>query len=1077
MAATFKSSQPPSLAFLNGGGEMGALIRSKDWLKTALGPPENWSEALKAVVSMVLANRFPQLLWWGPDYLSIYNDAYRPVLGDKHPWALGKPFREVWPEVAHILGPLIDTPFHGGPSSWTDDILLEVRRHGFDEETHFNFAYSPAPDASAPRGIGGVLATVSEITEKIVGERRLAALRDLGARAGEVRSVEAACERMTQALAAHVRDVPFAAIYLLDEEARRARLAGVAGAQAGDPVAPLVVELVAEQAAWPLAEAMASSLPLLVENLERRCARLPPGPWRDPPDAALIVPIMVARHLAGFLVAGLSPRLRFDEGYQAFFSLAAAQIATAVGNARAYEEERKRAEALAAIDRAKTTFFSNISHEFRTPLTLMLGPLEDALSDTEHFIDAVQRKRLEVAARNGLRLQKLVNSLLDFSRVEAGRTQANFQPTDLPAFTRDLASSFRSACDKAGLSLTIDTPPLAEPVFVDREMWEKIVLNLLSNAFKFTFEGGIEVTLSAEGPTANLTVRDTGVGIPKEEQSRIFERFHRVAGARGRTHEGTGIGLALVQELVKQHKGRIEVESCPEKGTTFSVQVPVGSDHLPKDQLDTRQDLQSTATHAGAFVAEALRWLPGTTESRSFAASLVPASEPQPSILLADDNADMREYLSKLLSPRYLVRVATDGVEALAAIRASKVDIVLADIMMPGLDGFELLSAIRADPGLADLPVVLLSARAGEEATIEGLNAGADDYLVKPFSARELLARLSANLERARARRQLHESEDRFRALVSATTDVVYEMSPDWTEMRALQGRGFLADAHAPSRNWIESYLPAEDQPQILPAIAEAIRSRSPFQLEHRVHRADGHVGWVLSRAVPLLDERGEITGWFGTASDVTERKQMEEHLRLVVHELNHRVKSNLAMIQAIASQTFRGQNDVEAVKKAFSSRLMALARAHDFLTGERWVGASLHHVLEQALEPYCLGQRERCDLEGPAVALSSNTALSIALAFHELATNAVKYGAWSNASGKVSVSWTIEPHESGPRLHLQWKEMGGPLVSKPTRRGFGSQLIQRGLAGEMGGKVELDFRPEGLACVMDAPITAPEAE
>lgn len=253
---------------------------------------------------------------------------------------------------------------------------------------------------------------------------------------------------------------------------------------------------------------------MTVENLSRRFSNVPAGPWSDPPHTAVVVPIKsnIAHRLAGFLIAGATPRLKLDDHYRGFFDLAAAQIATAITNARAYEEERKRAEALAEIDRAKTTFFANISHEFRTPLTLMLGPLEDVLADAS--LPAVERERLDIAHRNSLRLLKLVNGLLDFSRVEAGRIQASYEPFDLSALTRDSASNFRPACEKAGLSLVIDCPPLPEPVYVDREMWEKIVLNLMSNAFKFTLEGEIVVRLRQKSGATELTVRDTGVGPP-----------------------------------------------------------------------------------------------------------------------------------------------------------------------------------------------------------------------------------------------------------------------------------------------------------------------------------------------------------------------------------------------------------------------------------------------------------------------------------------------------------------------------------------------------------------------------------
>jgi len=318
--------------------------------------------------------------------------------------------------------------------------------------------------------------------------------------------------------------------------------------------------------------------------------------------------------LAGFVVAGVSPRLAFNDDYKGFFDLLAGQVAAAVANARAYEEERRRAEALSELDRAKTAFFSNVSHEFRTPLTLILGPVDDALAGADGELPPPLRERLEVARRNGQRLQRLVNTLLDFSRIEAGRVRASYEPTDLAAFTADLASNFRSACEKAGLELAVDCPPLAEPVFVDRQMWEKVVLNLLSNAFKFTFGGEIAVSLQAAGGSViRLTVRDTGTGIPEEEVPKLFERFHRVHGARARTHEGTGIGLALVQELVKLHGGSVQVESEPNAGTMFAVTIPAGKAHLPAERIAAERVLSSTAMGAAPYVEEAMRWLPGVS--------------------------------------------------------------------------------------------------------------------------------------------------------------------------------------------------------------------------------------------------------------------------------------------------------------------------------------------------------------------------------------------------------------------------------------------------------------------------------
>jgi signal transduction histidine kinase/DNA-binding response OmpR family regulator len=746
---------------------MGELIRSKDWSTTPLGPIETWSTSLRMMVSFLLANRFPLLLWWGPQYLSIYNDAYRPVLGNKHPNALGLPVSECWSEIWHILQPLIDAPFNGGPATWMEDLELYINRHGFIEETHFTVAYSPVPDETAPRGIGGVLATVHEITEKVIGERRMQLLSDLGLRVAEGKTAETACEIAAETLADHPKDIPFVLLYLLDADGRQAHLAGAAGVAIGDAVSPITVELTGANVTadcWPLADAVRREASVVVEDLEQRFVDIPAGPWSDRPRTAVVVPIRStkAHQLAGLLVAGVSARLSLDHLYLSFLDLVASQVATVIANARSYEEERRRAEALAEIDRAKTAFFSNVSHEFRTPLTLMLGPLEGLIKDPGiAAVPAEQRKQLDVAYRNSLRLLRLVNTLLDFSRIEAGRVQARYQPTDLAALTVDLGSQFRSATERAGLFLELDCPPLPQPVFVDRDMWEKVVLNLLSNAFKFTFEGGITVALRADGGQAELTVRDTGVGIPAHELPRLFERFHRVEGSRGRTHEGTGIGLALVHELAKLHGGAVRVESAPGAGSAFIVTIPFGRAHLPADRVQANDYLVSTALGSQPFIEEALRWLawqpdsPATAPPGDFGPVAVSgAHDSGGSILLADDNADMRDYVARLLAPFYEVRTAADGLEALCEIRRSRPDLLLSDVMMPQLDGFGLVREIRADPALADLPVILLSGRAGEEESVQGLEAGADDYLVKPFGARELVARIAAMFKMARIRRE-----------------------------------------------------------------------------------------------------------------------------------------------------------------------------------------------------------------------------------------------------------------------------------------------------------------------------------
>jgi PAS domain S-box-containing protein len=914
--------------WLAGDGEMAILMRALDWSKTPLGPPETWSPALRMMAQFLLANRFPQLLWWGPQFCCLYNDAYVPILGAKHPWAIGRPVSEVWHEIWDILKPLIEKPFHGGPATWMEDIPLELSRRGFTEETHFIIAYSPVPDESVPSGIGGVLATVHEITDKVVGERRVIALRDLGARSVEPKSADDACTMAAETLARYPKDVPFVLLYLLDEKRETAHLVGIAGASPEDTGCPKTIPVKPGAAAWPLFESMSTEKVLLVENLKDKFDEVPRGPWSDPPNAAAVVPIHsnLLHQLSGFMVVGLSPRLQFDESYRDFLELMSMQVATTIANARAYEEERKRAEALAEIDRAKTAFFSNVSHEFRTPLTLMLGPLEDALADPA--LSNEDRGRLQVAHRNSLRLLKLVNTLLDFSRIEAGRIEASYEPTELAPLTAELASVFRSAVERAGLRFIVNCQPLPEPVYVDREMWEKILFNLLSNAFKFTFTGEIEINLQQSGRNVELSVRDTGTGIPESELPHLFDRFYRVKGAQGRTFEGSGIGLAFVQELVKLHGGTVHVQSAVNQGTTFTILIPLGTNHLPAERIGAQRKLESAGVRGDAFVQDALGWLPegeiapdvippAILEAAVPEAQLVSSLQPRAKILLADDNADMREYVTKLLGSQYEVVAVADGEAALHAARECHPDLVLSDVMMPRLDGSALLRELRADESLKRVPIILLSARAGEEARIEGLHWGADDYLVKPFSARELLARVRSHLAMAAVRKEnegrlaeeaeaLRQSEERFRALVNASAYVIYRMSPDWSEMRQLDGRGFISDTAKSNKQWIEEYIHPEDQIRVKDAMEEAIRTKRPFVLEHRVRRVDGSLGWTLSRAVPLLDANGEILEWFGAAGDVTLRKQAEEDYRNLAEGLEKEVRTRTAQLETRTAEVLQ---------------------------------------------------------------------------------------------------------------------------------------------------------------------------
>ena len=730
-----------------------------DFSQTPLGPPSEWPVELSAVVRAMLGSRFSMWMAWGPELTFFYNDAYaRDTLARKHPWALGRPASEVWSEIWPEIGPRIDSVMQDGVATWDERLLLFLERSGAPEETYHTFSYSPL---HGPGGlIEGMLCVVSEETDRVIGERRMSTLRTLAARLAVSRTEPEMVNAIRERLTENRHDLPFSLVYLY-EAPGMARLSCAAGIPPGHPAAPELIDVGDPAAAWP---APAPGERTVLDDLGDRFAELPSGAWSEPPRQALVVPLgaQAEENPAGFVVAALNPFRPLDASYGGFVALLGGQVAAAIARARAYEREQERARALAALDRAKTEFFSNVSHELRTPLTLIMAPVDDALADRESPLPERHRERLEMVRRNARRLRRMVNDILDFSRIEREGATPILAPTDLSGFTRGLVASFAPAIERAGLELRESLSELDEPVLVDTQMWERIVLNLLSNALKFTLTGFIEVSLAQRDGQVELVVADSGIGIPEEAQPRLFERFYRVGETGGRSYEGSGIGLALVHELVALHGGTIGVESRLGEGSRFVVSIPY--EQAPGGAV--AQVAPSAA--ASSYRDEAMSWGEDVLDEAPLdaldEASLdtgdeaggegAATSTAGASVLVVDDNADLRAMLSRLLSPRYEVRTAVDGEEALRLVSERAPDLVLTDVMMPRVDGLELLRELRADPATASLPVILLSARAGEEAAIGGLRAGADDYLVKPFSARELVARVRSSLELAAVRQE-----------------------------------------------------------------------------------------------------------------------------------------------------------------------------------------------------------------------------------------------------------------------------------------------------------------------------------
>jgi len=945
VASVHGTSLPMDDSFLSGNGEIVALIRALDWSATPLGPIRGWPQSLQTTVNICLASNFPICIVWGPRHTQIYNEGYRVICGDKHPLSMGSAYPECWADAWSAIGQSFENAI-SGVTSFLENQRMFLNRNGYLEETFFTFSLSPIRDETG--GIGGLFHPVTETTTTMVGERRTQALLDLTARLADAEMRSEVFQLTIETLAPFDFDLPFVLLYTLDKEARVYRLSGCTGIEKNTNLNPEVLTLDASHI-WPMEHLLGQSTFIQISGLRERMGTASCGPYEEAPDVAFAASI---RHPGvdlpvALVMAGASSRLPLDPVYRGFYDLLGAVFRAALGRATVVEEERKHQEMLAALDRAKTVFFSNISHEFRTPLTLMLGPLEDALA-TEG-LPAMQQERLQIADRNAKRLLKLVNSLLEFSRNEASRSHASFVPTDLSALVIDLASNFQSACLQAGLVLVVECPPLREPVYVDREMWEKIVLNLLSNAFKFTLQGSIKVSLRELDGRIELEVADTGVGIPAEELPRIFDRFYRVEGQSGRSMEGSGIGLSLVRELVQLHGGTIFAASVPGQGTVFTLCMPVGTGHLPAGQVHAESDALAPARHAEVYAEEALRWLPVNpleAEPQPDSASLPTADRPR--IVLADDNADMRVYIQRILEKSgYDVDVAENGVAALAAIRKGRLpELLLADVMMPLMDGFSLLHTLRNDDATQGMVIILLSARAGEEARLEGLAAGADDYLTKPFGARELQARVDGAVTLARLRREasarehsllteietersraaLRESQAHVASLFEQTTAGIAELDLSGHLSRvndrycqiigrtreALIGQTFHAFIH-----------PADLEENVV-LFKRMVDTGQPFELDNRYQRPDGTVVWVGKAVNPIrIDGDPSLVSVMAVVLDITERKKAEEEVRDASQRkdeflamLAHELRNPLAPISAAAQLIGMAHLDDDRLKQ-----------------------------------------------------------------------------------------------------------------------------------------------------------------
>jgi PAS domain S-box-containing protein len=871
--------------WLGGGGEMGALMRSKDWRGSPLGPLEHWPLSLQTSAGICVGSRFDLIVWWGPELVMLYNDSYRRTLGRKHPDALGRPGREVYPEIWDVIGPMLEHVLNTGEATWSADLLLLLERNGSPEETYHTFSYTPIRDAEGK--VVGVITPVAETTDEVISQRRLLTLRDLASRSIDAKNEGEAWEFAAKALGANPYDIPFAVLYKFDREITSAEAAAFAGIAPGNSFLPDIVELKGEaRIAQLIREVVDKGEAVEFTELAKLDVRLPGGFWGVNPTDLILLPVTQTGQESGMgvLVAGVNCHKKLDEDYRGFLNLVAGQIAKSVADARLVDEERRRAEALAALDRAKTAFFSNISHELRTPLTLILGPLDELRARGTDPV-TVSLGELELVHRNAIRLLKLVNTLLEFSRIEAGRVKASYQPVKLGEATEKIASVFRSAMERAGLQFEVKCEESRSAIYVDKQMWEKIILNLLSNALKFTHEGKVSLLLTENDGIAELRVQDSGVGIPAAEMPHLFERFHRIEGTHGRTNEGTGIGLALVQELVKLHGGTIRAQSELGRGSEFVVTIPAGSAHLPQDHILAGPGVSARQTDQQGYVDEAMAWFPedlaepsrqSKSASGPLSAAALSALTPQPRILLVEDNADMRQYLKRLLGEEgYAIGLAPDGVAAIDCVREAPPDLILSNVMLPRMDGIALVRRLREDRALAEVPIVLLSARTGEDFRLEALEAGANDYLIKPFHARELLSRIKLHLELSRRRRDSasHVKAPRADVTLMGTWDVNMLTNEAFWSPGLFALLGYAPNECTPSWDSWQARVHPADLPAVCDLWQSAIANRREYRSEYRIALPDGKTRWVEARGRFYFDDTGKPYRDLGSLQDISSQK------------------------------------------------------------------------------------------------------------------------------------------------------------------------------------------------------------
>ncbi|PRP76869.1 response regulator receiver ATP-binding protein [Planoprotostelium fungivorum] len=760
------------------------LFLATDWSKTSLGPLSDWPSSFCDATIICFTSAFPMSLFLGRELVQFYNSGYIDMWPDKQAKTWAKPLQQGWPEVWSELDSLINDVCSKGEGFYMMAKLFLLQVGPLLKELYFNFSYSPV---SQGRHIVGIINTVADCSNYVINNRRMEQLRVLALRFTSISTTEDMCKTLTEVLGTNTHDIPFFAYYQVTGEdlsliSRSPCGIGYPTSITGptDTSSPLAEAVT--RAVWNTCNDR-TSVELDLSGYELPIC----GGWKEPPKSSCVTPVFSDDVLVGVLLVGLNQHLDYDDSYRDFISLVSNQVGNAVKFSKVREDTRKRLEMLSNLDRARTVFFTNVSHEFKTPITLTLGPLEDllnrernvyakdVLSHKKPNLDPTQTRKIDLIYRNSLRLLKLVNNLLDFSNLDNGEFNGKFEVVDVRELTIECCNLFESSFQKSKLIFLVDCEEVTGEVLVDRDMFEKIVLNMISNSFKYTKNGSVRVSLKDGDEFVIITVEDTGIGISEIDLPHVFKRFYRGTNREAR-QAGTGIGLALVSELVQLHGGRVDIESKLGQGTRTTATIKKGQSHIPPDRIHRLDPSMSGSIKIKDKHSVSSSWLSSLSRTPPSGTS----SPPSPGSMMSTESShhrwriaflcldsEMREYILSIIGGDYDVFVSDDVESIYTQINGNKSDLVLADISTSG-PGFTLLEQMRNEPTNVNLPIIFVNARSGDN-QMESLGKGVDDCLVMPFSDLELRARIAVHIRMSQAQLSVmkHEQDLRHNAEVA----------------------------------------------------------------------------------------------------------------------------------------------------------------------------------------------------------------------------------------------------------------------------------------------------------------------